>query len=145
MHIAGNVSKAVSNYWDQKTTVPILWAGILSAEEIPEFNRSAHLLFSTDLNPACPNSVIEALACGLPVLAFDTGALPELVTGNAGKVVPYKGDPWKIDPPDIPALAEAAIEIFENQDIFRRAARELAVKAYGIDAMLDGYLEAMST
>ncbi len=143
VHIAGNVSDTVRNYWNQKTTIPIVWAGILSAGEIPQFNRSAHLLFSTDLNPACPNSVIEALACGLPVLAFDTGALPELVTGNAGKVVPYNGDPWKIDPPDIPALAKAAIEIFEDQDKYRHAARALAEKAFGIDAMIDGYLEAL--
>ena len=50
-------------------------------ERIPELDRSAHLLYSADLNAACPKSVIEALACGLPVVAFDTGALPELVQG----------------------------------------------------------------
>ena len=71
--------------------VPILWAGTVSRERIPEIDRSAHLLFSADLHPACPNSVIEAMACGLPVVAFDTGALNELVLGDSGRTCPL----WK--------------------------------------------------
>ncbi len=111
--------------------VPIIWAGVLPPERIPETDRAADLLFSADLHPACPNSVIEALACGLPVVAFDTGALKELVTGEAGKVVPYGGDPWKLDEPDILRLAEAATEILRNRPRFSAAARALAEQAPG--------------
>ena len=59
------------------------------AEQIPWLMRSSHLLFSAEVNPPCPNSVIEALACGLPVVGFDTGSLSELVQGDAGGLVPY--------------------------------------------------------
>ena len=107
------------------------------------FDRSAHLLYSADLNAACPNSVIEALACGLPVVAFATGALPELVTGDSGRVVPYGGDPWKLDKPDIPALACAAAEILRNQEHFRKAARQRAEEAFGLDIMVDRYLDVL--
>jgi glycosyltransferase involved in cell wall biosynthesis len=95
------------------------------------------------LNAACPNSVIEALACGLPVVAFDTGALPELVTGDAGRVVPYGGDPWTLTPPDTPALAQAAAEILIDQHRFRLAARSRAENLFNLEGMVEGYLEVL--
>jgi len=95
------------------------------------------------MNAACPNSTIEALACGLPVVAFDTGALPELVTGGAGRIVPYGGDPWKLDPPDVVALARAAAEVLENQTRFRAGARQRAEDAFGLERMVTGYLESL--
>jgi glycosyltransferase involved in cell wall biosynthesis len=141
--VAGRVSEAVKARWAQKTEIPIQWAGLVPHEQIPDLDRSAHLLYSSDINAACPNSVIEALACGLPVLAFDTGALPELVTGDAGRVVAYGGNPWKLEKPDIPALAEAAVEILTDQPRFRAAARTRAEASFGLDTMVDRYLEAL--
>ena len=88
--------------------------------------------------------MIEALACGLPVLAFDTGALPELVTGDAGRVVPYGSDPWKLETPDISSLAEAAVEILSDQPCFRAAARKRAEDAFGLDRMVAAYLQALA-
>lgn len=141
--VAGRVSDEVKSRWAQKTNIPIEWAGLVPHEQIPELDRSAHLLFSSDINAACPNSVIEALACGLPVLAFDTGALPELVTGVSGRVVPYGGNPWKLEPPAIPSLAEAAAEILANQPHFRKAARDHAETSFGLDKMVIGYLDVL--
>jgi len=116
---------------------------LVPPEEIPDLDRSAHLLFSSDINPACPNSVIEALACGLPVLAYDTGALPELVTGDAGRIVPYGGNPWKLEPPDNKALAAAALEILIHQTKFRSAARHRAETTFDLDTLVDNYLSAL--
>jgi glycosyltransferase involved in cell wall biosynthesis len=83
------------------------------------------------------------MACGLPVVAFDTGALPELVTMGAGRLVPYGGDPWRLDPPDIGGLVEAASVIINRQADYRMAARKRAEEAFGIDRMVEGYLEAL--
>jgi len=141
--VAGRVSEQIKARWAQRTNIPLTWAGLVPPEQIPDLDRSAHLLYSSDINAACPNSVIEALACGLPVLAFDTGALPELVTGDAGRVVPYGGDPWQLEQPDIPALAEATVEILTNQPRFRSAARTRAETAFGLEEMVDHYLAAL--
>jgi glycosyltransferase involved in cell wall biosynthesis len=142
--VVGRVSPEVQQRWSQRAgEVSLHWAGLVKQEDIPRIDRSAHLLYSTDINAACPNSVIEALACGLPVVAFDTGALPELVTPPAGRVVPYGGDPWRLDPPDVSGLIEAAAEVLEGGEAFRSAARTRAESAFGLDAMVDGYLEAI--
>jgi glycosyltransferase involved in cell wall biosynthesis len=141
--VAGRISDEIKNQWTQKAKSALDWAGLVAPEQIPALDRSAHLLYSSDINAACPNSVIEALACGLPVLAFDTGALPELVTGNAGRVVPYGGDPWQLEQPDIPALAEAAVAILSEQSRFRTAARQLAEESFDLDQMADSYLDAL--
>jgi glycosyltransferase involved in cell wall biosynthesis len=141
--VVGRISVEHKTSIESQARVPILWTGAVPREEIPEIDRSAHLLFSADLNAACPNSVIEALACGLPVVAFDTGALNELVLDDAGRLVPYGGDPWKLEKPDIPALAEAAVEILRENPRFRRAARARAEAALGLDRMVDGYLKSL--
>ncbi|HEY5902489.1 MAG TPA: hypothetical protein VIU39_08045, partial [Anaerolineales bacterium] len=84
-----------------------------------------------------------ALACGLPVAGFDSGSLTELVQGDAGRVVPYGGDPWKLEMPDIPALASAAAEILTDQPRFRSAARARARDALGLDRMVEAYLKVL--
>lgn len=141
--VVGKISEEHCKAVQERARIPIVWKGAVDHDQIPEIDRSAHLLFSADLNTACPNSVIEALACGLPVVAFDTGALKELVVGDAGRLVPYGGDPWKLEPPDLPALAAAAAEILRDRPRFSRAARAQAEKSLGIDQMVDGYLKAL--
>ncbi len=141
--IVGRVSQELRSAGDAQSRIPILWAGTVAREQIPILDRSAHLLYSADLNAACPNSVIEALACGLPVAAFATGALPELVRGDAGRLADYGGDPWKLDEPDLPALAGAASEILSAPARFRLAARARAEQAFGLEQMVDRYLEVL--
>ena len=46
--------------------------------EIADNLRSSDIFFYSFLNPNCPNSVIEAISCGLPVVSFSSGAIPEL-------------------------------------------------------------------
>jgi glycosyltransferase involved in cell wall biosynthesis len=141
--VAGCVAPNLQASTERKRGVPIEWIGLVPHNQIPALDRSAHLLYSADLNAACPNSVIEALACGLPAAGFATGALPELVTGDSGRLVPYGGDPWKLDSPDIPALSQAAEEILLNQEQFRKAARQRAEEAFGLDKMVDRYLDVL--
>jgi glycosyltransferase involved in cell wall biosynthesis len=146
--VAGRVPEALQRRWEaylgqNAAEARIRWAGLVSRELIPQVNRAAHLLYSADVNPACPNAVIEALACGLPVLAFDTGALPEMVLSSSGRIVPYGGDPWRLDPPDIASLARGALEVLQAGEDMRRAARLHAEAAFGLDAMVEAYLDFM--
>lgn len=139
--VIGKVAGSLQEIWRGRVDFPIIFTGQVSRENIPEIDRSAHVLYSADIHAACPNSVIEALACGLPVIAFNTGALPELVKGDAGRIVPYGGDPWRLDSPDIPNLARAAVEILTDQDHFCRGARARAEEAFSLDKMVSAYLD----
>ncbi|MCJ7823289.1 MAG: glycosyltransferase family 4 protein [Anaerolineales bacterium] len=140
--IVGQVPASVREWGERTAEIPILWAGVEPTDRIPVVDRSAHLLFAADIHPACPNAVIEAMACGLPVAAFDTGALKELVGAEAGVIVPYGGEPWQLDPPDFSSLAQAAVGVLEDQRRFRAGARSYAEANLGLDKMVDGYLEA---
>jgi glycosyltransferase involved in cell wall biosynthesis len=141
--IVGRVDKKTSEHWRREAHIPIHFAGEVAQSNIPEIDRSAHLLYSADLNAACPNSVIEALACGLPVISFDTGAIPELVGYDAGKVVPYGGNPWRLDPPDLDALSQAALAVMLEYGKYRQGARNQAEALFSLDKMVEGYLQAL--
>ncbi|MBT3338313.1 MAG: glycosyltransferase family 4 protein [Anaerolineae bacterium] len=123
--------------------VDIQFLGVVPRKSIPDIDRSAQLYFSAEANPPCPNAVIEALACGLPVLGFDTGSLAELVPPSAGRTVAYGANEWKLAQPDIPALAEAALEILANRAEFSAGARKHAEENLGLDLMVDKYLSFM--
>jgi glycosyltransferase involved in cell wall biosynthesis len=142
--IAGRVEESLRQTWQNRASLPLRFIGQVPHHHIPELDRSAHLLYSADLNAACPNAVIEALACGLPVVAFDTGALSELVVEGSGKVVPYGGSHWKLDRPDITALARAGADILRDLDGYRTGARARAEAAFGLDFMVNSYVKALN-
>jgi glycosyltransferase involved in cell wall biosynthesis len=141
--IVGRVDGRTKNRLKHQNAFRIQFMDTTPREHIPWLMRSAHLLFSAEVNPPCPNSVIEALACGLPVIGFDTGSLSELVQGDAGRMVPYGADQWKLQMPDITGLTEAAMEVLQDQNRFRKSARERAEVAFDVENMVDEYLKLL--
>jgi glycosyltransferase involved in cell wall biosynthesis len=123
--------------------VRIKWMGVVDHAGISEVYQGADLLFSADINAACPNAVIESIASGTPVVSFDTGALAELVGDQGGLVVPYGGNEWKVDQPDIKSLAAGAILILQDLAAYRKSARERAETAFNLDLMVDRYIEVL--
>lgn len=134
--LRAEVERRVEGVW---TT----YLGVIPRESVPAYSRAAHMQFSAEINPSCPNSVVEALACGLPVVGYDTGSLTELVQGSAGVVVPYGADPWKLQLGDAAALAKAVMPVLEDQASYRDAARQLAEEKFSLPAMTDAYLKVL--
>jgi glycosyltransferase involved in cell wall biosynthesis len=142
--VVGSVDKSVFEKWKNIEDNRLCLIGQVPHKDIPRIDRSAHVLYSADLNAACPNSVVEALACGLPVVGFNTGALSELVSERAGKIISYGGDPWKLDPPDVEGLARSTREVLHSQDNYREVARANAEIAFDLEKMVDAYLVALA-
>jgi hypothetical protein len=70
--------------------------------------------------------------------------LSELVQGESGSIVPYGGNPWNLDLPDINSLAEAAYDVISQQAVYRKGARSRAEEIFGLDRMVEGYLGALN-
>ncbi|HWS24074.1 MAG TPA: glycosyltransferase family 4 protein [Anaerolineales bacterium] len=143
LQVVGEVEESIRLGWQNQAAFRILWMGAVSRAEIPSLMAQSDLFFSADIHPACPNAVIEALACGLPVVAFDTGSLKELVPDDCGRVVAYGADSWKLEKPDIKALVSAAEEVLNEQERFSQNARKWAEKNLRLDLMVEKYLTAL--
>ena len=78
----------------QKRRLPERMLGISrtsSVEELAEYYSMADVFVNGTLEDNFPTTNLEALACGTPVITFDTGGSPESLTEACGRVVP-KGD-----------------------------------------------------
>jgi len=92
-------------------------------------------LVHVSLQEGIPNAVVEAMACGLPVVVSRVSDLPLIVAeGRNG---------WVCDETDPAAIAAAMRQLLELDADERRAmgqrSRELAVRWFGRERMLDEY------
>jgi glycosyltransferase involved in cell wall biosynthesis len=115
--------------------------GRYAQRDAPALNRRAHLLLHTKVNDPCPSTVIEAMACGLPVVYPASGGTVELVGTDAGIGVPHP-DSWERDePPAAEALAAAVERVLANRAAYGSAARRRAVDRFALPPWLDRHAE----
>ncbi len=111
----------------------VRFTGFVPDDDLPVLYSGASLVVYPSLYEGFGLPVLEAMACGAPVVASSTSSLPE-VAGDAALLV---------DPFDVAALAEAMREVLSNQDLaarlcarglaraqefsWRRTAREVAI------------------
>jgi glycosyltransferase involved in cell wall biosynthesis len=62
--------------------------GALQPSQVAEWIGAADLLCLPSYSEGHPNVVVEALACGRPVVATDVGGTPEIINGDNGIMVP---------------------------------------------------------
>lgn len=109
--------------------------------DAPEIFRRAHLLLHPKVNDPCPTLVLEAMACGLPVVHPASGGTVELVGDDAGIGVPH-ADSWERDePPEPEALAEAVLRVLDDLPAYAAAARRRAVERFPLTAWLERHAQ----
>jgi len=105
-----------------------------SGREMAEVFRSAHAVasfYADGFGKSCPNSVIEALACGVPALVSNTCGIGGLIERRgAGLAVPR----------DVREIAVAARALRARAQTYGHAARTLAEEHFGVGPFLEGYL-----
>jgi glycosyltransferase involved in cell wall biosynthesis len=67
-----------------------LFPGRLSSAQIVEWLAASDLFCLPSYSEGCPNVIVEAIACGRPVVATDVGGIPELVDESCGVLVPAR-------------------------------------------------------
>jgi glycosyltransferase involved in cell wall biosynthesis len=96
------------------------------------------------VNDPCPSAVIEAMACGLPVVYPASGGTVELVGAEAGVGVAHP-DGWERDEPPAPeALAGAVRKVLTDREILSAAARRRAVERFALGPWLDRHAEVFA-
>ncbi len=80
--------------------------GSVTHSELPVYMNAADVLCLPSRNEGCPNVILEAHACGLPVIASRTGGIPELITEGKTGIMVEKENP--------PALKEAILSFFAS-------------------------------
>lgn len=103
--------------------------------DVYEVLRSFDIFVLPSMNEGISNTILEAMATGLPVIATDVGGNPELVErGRTGLLVP---------PSDPEAMAKAMKEYLDDPEMMRshgRAARERVEEAFSLETMVGQYL-----
>jgi len=117
------------------------FVGRYAQRDAPALFRRADLLLHTKVNDPCPTAVIEAMACGLPVVYAASGGTPELVGDEAGIGVPHP-DGWEHDiPPEPAALAEAVAVVVGRLEEYAASARRRAVERFALEPWLERHGE----
>jgi len=57
-------------------------------DDVPVWMAAADLVTLPSYMEGCPNVVLEALACGRPVVATRVGGIPEIMNDECGRLVP---------------------------------------------------------
>lgn len=141
--IIGEFTGKIKNLPDRYAAVPFLkFVGKIKNEELPPYLRSADCFLITHLNPPCPNNVIEAMACGLPICGVNDGAMPELTEqGKNSLLIPTEGDAfWKKRTLDVEQFADNLAEIMKSRETYAKRSREIAEKKFSSTVMIDKYI-----
>ncbi|HUU27436.1 MAG TPA: glycosyltransferase [archaeon] len=100
-------------------------------KDIATFYAALDIFVLTSLSEGLPNGVLEAMAAGLPVVAYDVGGVAELVEDQAtGILVPQD---------DEEALYEAVYSLLGDRDLARKlgeAGKRRASERFTVDRMV---------
>ncbi|WP_448565120.1 glycosyltransferase family 4 protein [Thalassotalea ganghwensis] len=119
------------------------FVGRLSPQEISDLYRQADIMVNTSIVDNSPNSIIESLACGTPVVSTNVGGIPKLVTDQY--------DALLVQPKQERALAQGILSILQDEELKNRLTTnglETISKFYwqNVWQQLSGhYLQAIST
>jgi len=104
----------------------------VSNQELPAYYAFAEMLVLPSYYEAFAKVVLEAMACGKPVIATRTGGLPEaVVDGVTGRLVPYGY---------VEALASAIVDLMQDQRTMAamgRTSRSMVEKTFSWHAVAD--------
>ena len=99
-------------------------------DELRKLYNKATVFVNPTLEDNFPTTNLEAMACGLPVVAFDTGGCAEAIQGTNGVIVPKK---------DVIKLTEAVQTICWKETTERKKKENL--KIFDNHKMLEEYMK----
>ncbi len=71
----------------------VLFVDRLSHDKMPVLMNACDVFCLPSLNEGCPNVILEAMACGKPVVGSNVGGIPELITAGKTGLLTKPADP----------------------------------------------------
>jgi glycosyltransferase involved in cell wall biosynthesis len=113
----------------------IHYTGHISPALLPAWYRSADLFLFLSWLDSCPNTVIEAIACGIPVVCSNQGGTPEIIERTHGGVVSKADEAYSFGlvdlyappSPDLDAILESVDAVIDNLSEYRSRIQFAAV------------------
>ena len=103
-------------------------------DDVPEIMRGLDCFVLPSLAEGISNTILEAMACGLPVVATDVGGNADLVIhGVTGQIVPAG---------DVDAMAHSLVQLASSPELAQsmgRAGRQRILEKFSLDAMVGTY------
>ncbi|WP_019674627.1 glycosyltransferase family 4 protein [Arsukibacterium perlucidum] len=87
----------------------VRFAGRLSSGQMAELYRSADIMLNSSLVDNSPNSIIEAMACGVPVVSSNVGGISQLVSHRVDALLCNAAEPH--------AMYQLASELLQNNTL----------------------------
>ncbi len=94
----------------------VTFMGNVENEKMAELYKSVDVMVNTSRFDNMPISILEALACGVPVVSTCVGGIPYLVQHNRTALL--------VNPGDEDATAEAIVSLLTNHDLEQRLVRD---------------------
>lgn len=104
---------------------------VSSTEELVRLYNDADVLINMSRADTFPTVNLEALACGTPVVTYETGGSPETVDKKTGVVVPCS---------DVHAMSEAIVRLRSNP-LMRSDCRRRALELFDREKCFDKYID----
>jgi len=130
----GRLRGYVERYlYDNGLTRKVELAGWISHDEIPKYLNRLKLLVLPSYTEGLPNVMIEAMACGTPVLAHPVGAVPDIINDGETGFLMKNNSPKCISANVVRALDHHDLEgVVQRAQAFveQEFSYEAAVKSY---------------
>ncbi|MBN8825822.1 MULTISPECIES: glycosyltransferase family 4 protein [unclassified Spirosoma] len=128
------------SYLFDELPYPIRHLGVLtSAEDIVAAYNAADAMVVPSLEDNLPNTVIEAMACGTPVVGFRTGGIPEMIDHHHNGYLADVGSAQQ--------LADGLAFVLEHSspEVLRQNARQSAENRFSEDVVAKQHIELYQT
>lgn len=130
------IGKAAESFLEELPLKANYMGFVKSKSKMVEIYNAADVYVSPTLQDNLPNTIMESLACGTPVVAFKTGGVPEMITDELeGKLVEQE---------DSKGLGNAILWVLEDDvrySVLSKNARSKILREYSYPTISKRYAD----